>query len=106
MTDAEKIQYVQTLLGNDENATDSLVSVYLTKAEAAIFNRLYPFGIPDGATVPTQYETLQCDLALRYFVRQGAEGEISHNENGYNRTYQSVNDEDLLSEIMQIAKVG
>lgn len=105
MTLAEKIQMVQTLV-NDSEATDALVTVYLTQAESAIFNRLYPFGIPDGATVPTEYEVLQCRLAQRYFLRRGAEGEKVHNENGINRTYQSVSDEDLLSQIIQVAKVG
>lgn len=105
MTDAEKITMVQTLVSNDSEATDALVGVYLTTAESAIFNRLYPFGIPDNATVPEKYEVLQCRLATRYFLRRGAEGEVVHNENGINRTYGSVSDEDLLSQIVQVARV-
>lgn len=105
MTLEQKIAMVQTLVGNDVEATSALVSVYLTDAESSIFRRLYPFGIPTGATVPAQYEVLQCKLAARYFLRRGAEGEISHNENGINRTYQSTNDEDLLRDIIQVVKV-
>ena len=107
MTLAEKITLVKTLVDNDSAATDALVTVYLLDAEAAIFNRLYPFGAPANVTtVPTRYERLQCKLAMRYFLRRGAEGEKAHNENGINRTYGSVNDEDLLAEVMQIVKVG
>ena len=103
MTDAQKIAYVQALV-NDSEATDALVTAYLTKAEAAILQRRYPFGVPDSYNI-SQYDIIQCDLAARYFLRRGAEGEITHNENGVNRTYGSVNDDDLLSEVVQIAKV-
>lgn len=107
MTTEEKITRVQTLVGADEEATDALIAVYLDDAKSAILNRRYPFGIPDTADdVPAMYESLQCRLAARYFLRRGAEGEISHNEDGVNRTYGSVNDEDLLMSVIQIAKVG
>lgn len=103
MTDAQKIEYVQTLV-SDEEATDALVSVYLKDAENAILRRRYPFGTPSIYDI-SQYDILQCKLAVRYFLRRGGEGEIAHNENGVNRTYGSVNDEDLLREIIQVAKV-
>ena len=105
MTDSEKILTVQTLVENDEAATDALVSVYLSKASQAILRRLYPFGMQNGATVPDLYAYSQCELAARYFLRRGAEGEIAHNENGVNRTYGSVNDEDILREIMPYVRV-
>lgn len=105
MTNEEKILNVQTLVENDEAATDALVSVYLSQAKAAILRRLYPFGIPEDADVPPIYEYSQCELASRYFLRRGAQGEVAHNENGVNRTYGSVNDEDILREIMPYAKV-
>ena len=107
MTTEEKITRVQTLVGADEEATDALIAVYLDDAKSAILNRRYPFGIPEGTDdVPAMYESLECRLAARYFLRRGAEGEISHNEDGVNRTYGSVNDEDLLMSVIQIAKVG
>ena len=105
MTDLEKIVAVQTLVEKDEAATDALVSVYLSSAKAAILRRLYPFGIPEGADVPDIYAFSQCELAARYFLRRGAQGETVHNENGINRTYGTVNDEDILREIMPYAKV-
>ena len=105
MTDQEKIANVQTRVGNDPTATDAVVTVYLDDAENAIMRRRFPFGIPEGETLPTAYDILQCRLAARYFLRFGAEGELTHNENGVNRTYGSVNDEDLLREVVQVAKV-
>ena len=107
MTTAEKIAIVKTLVENDAAATDAVVSVYLSDAEMAILRRLYRVyaDMPDGATIPAIYDFLSCKLAARYFLRRGGEGEISHNENGVNRTYGSVNDEDLLREVLPYAKV-
>lgn len=104
MTTAEKIARVQTLVDSDSSATDSLVTILLDEAEKAILNRIYPFGVPTNATMPTRYESIQCRLAQRYFLRRGAEGEIAHHENGVNRTYDSVDDEDLFKTIVPIAK--
>lgn len=105
MTTADKIARVQVLVDNDPDATTALVTVYLDEAEKMIYTRLYPFGLPTAPSVPTLYEGIQCQLAARYFLRRGAEGEISHNENGINRTYGSVEDSDLLNQVIQIAKI-
>lgn len=110
MTNEQKIARVKALLGNDDEATTELVEIYLDEAKSSIMHRLYPFKIPtmtvEGEIVemdmPSRYDILQCKLAVRYFLRRGAEGEKNHNENGINRTYGSVNDEDLLCEVMQI----
>lgn len=105
MTTAEKITMAQTLIG-DTAATDALVSVYLDDANSAILRRRYPFGIPEDVTdVEPRYEMLQVKLAVRYFLRRGGEGEMRHSENGIDRTYGSVNDEDLLMEVTPFAKV-
>ena len=104
MTTAEKITMAKTLIG-DEAATDALVSVYLDDANSAILRRRYPFGVPDDVAEIPRYDMLQVKLAVRYFLRRGGEGENRHSENGIDRTYGSVNDEDLLMEITPIAKV-
>ena len=108
MTTSEKITIVKTL-ANETEFSDEVVTVYLTKAESAIRNRMYPFGLPkndDGTEqtfiVPAKYEMLQCELASRYILRRGGEGEIKHGENGIERTYSSTNDEDLLMEVLQV----
>lgn len=109
MTTNEKITMVKAL-ANDSELTDEVVTVYLTKAESSIRNRMYPFNLPiDKETgepitfeVPAKYEVLQCELACEYILRRGGEGEISHSENGINRSYESANAEHLLREVMQV----
>lgn len=107
MTDSQKIVFTQTLIGADVEATDELIAVYLSDADAAILRRLYrAYGnVPDTATVPPTYDLLSCKLAARYFFRRGGEGEFEHSENGVSRAYKSVNDEDLLMEVMPYARV-
>ncbi len=107
MTTAEKITEVQVLVENDEHATDSVCMVYLRRAENAILSRLYRVrgSIPDGAVMPEMYEHLQCEKAAREFLRRGAQGELVHNENGTNRTYGSVDDEDIMCQVMPYAAV-
>lgn len=107
MTTAEKIEIVKNLIGDDANATDALVSVYLKDAEMAILRRLYRVyaDLPDGATLPAIYDFLSCKIAARYWLRRGGEGEISHNENGVNRTYYTTDDDELLKEVMPYARV-
>lgn len=106
MTTSEKIAYVQAVV-DDPAATDALIdSVYLPKAKAAILARMYPTGIPETVEdVPSRYEIQQCDLAARYFFRRGGEGESRHSENGVDRIYGSVNDEDILMEVMQVIRL-
>ena len=109
MTLAEKITMVKTL-ANESDLTDAFVTVYLNKAESAIRNRMYPFNLPLDSetgepitfTVPAKYEMLQCELACNYILKRGGEGEIRHDENGISRTYDSVNEEKLLMEVMQV----
>lgn len=107
MTDAEKIAMVQTLVDNDATATSSVVTVYLRLACNKMLERLFPFDTDKGASdIPERYDTIQCELGARLFLRRGGEGEINHEENGVNRAYSSVDDEDLLSRLTAFAKVG
>lgn len=101
----DKINKVRIYVGSDAQASDAMIAAYLDDAADAILLRRYPFGVPDGTVLPREYERLQCRLAARYILRRGAEGEDGHNEDGVNRSYGSVNDEDLLAEVIQIAKV-
>ena len=107
MTESEKKNTVKVLVENDPSATDDVVSVYLRLAKNTMLERLYPFRAEeDGSELPVRYETLQCELAARYFLRRGSQGETNHEENGINRSYASVDDEDILRRLTPYAKVG
>lgn len=107
MTDAQKIAMVQTLVQNDGDATDAIVAVYLQLALNKMLERLFPYDSTKTVSdIPERYETIQCELAARLYLRRGGEGETSHEENGVNRAYGSVDDEDILSRLTPFAKVG
>ena len=107
MTDAEKKTMVKTLVENDAEATDDVVTVYLSLATNIMLERLFPYDATKAVSdIPARYDTLQCELAARLFLRRGGEGEINHEENGVNRQYSSVNDEDILRRLTPFAKVG
>ena len=107
MTDANKIAMVKTLCEDDPAATDEVVMVYLQLACSKMLERLYPFDTDkDESDIPSRYDTTQCELAARLFLRRGSEGEKNHEENGINRTYESVSDEDILNRLTPYVKVG
>ena len=107
MTQAEKITMVKTLVESDSDATDEVVAVYLTLALNAMLERLFPYDSnKDSGDLPVRYDTLQCELAARYFLRRGGQGEINHEENGVNRQYGTIDDDDILKRLTPFAKVG
>lgn len=106
MTLAEKIETVTVLVDNDPEATPEVVRVYLNQAAQKILDRLYPLRMDlYSRGVPEEYGYLHCQLAARQFLRRGGEGESSHEENGVNRVYGSVDDEDILSRLTPFAVV-
>lgn len=98
MTEDEKIQMIQQLI-TDVSVTTQMIESYLALAADRILNRVWPFG---GAPAqwPSQYDLVQVQLAIRMIARIGGEGEIAHSENGVSRTYGSVDDDDLLSQLV------
>ena len=107
MTNTDKITMVKTLVENDENATDAVVKVYLSVASSKILERLYPYDTDkEVSDIPSRYDAIQCELAARLFLRRGSEGETNHEENGVNRNYATVDDDDILCRLTPFAKVG
>jgi hypothetical protein len=107
MTDNEKIAMVKALIGDDPTATNELIAVYLHLASNKMLERLYPYDSEKGESdIPERYDTIQCELASRLFLRRGSEGETTHEENGVNRSYGSVDDSDILQRLTPFAKVG
>ena len=107
MVESEKIAMVRVLVENDPDATDDTIAVYLNLACGAMLKRLYPLHPEKTAEdIPSCYESDQCELAARYFLRRGGQGEINHEENGVNRQYGSVDDSDILQRMTPFAEVG
>lgn len=104
MAENPSIAAIKARLGDDGIST-ATVDIYLQDAHDAILHRLYPFGVPPDTEFPEEYETLACKLTVRYISRRGAEGEDTHNENGINRGYSTVDDDDLLCVVTPFAKV-
>ena len=108
MTEVEKLSLLRVMSGQpntDENWTDNVLISYLKIAGEKIIQRAYPYD--DTVTeVPRRYGVLQCEIALYLLNKRGAEGEISHNENGVNRTYESASvPESLLKDVITHVEV-
>lgn len=89
MTNEEKITRLAVLISPD-TADEKLLSLFVDMSEGIVLNKRYPFGPPEGATVPSKYEHIQLQIAVELFSKMGAEGQTAHNENGINRTYESA----------------
>lgn len=98
MTDIEKLALCRVMVEQPDTAdgwTDDVLNAYLTLAGKKIIERRYPYD--DTVTeVPTRYGVLQCEIAAYLLNKRGAEGEISHSENGISRTYESADVPDSM----------
>lgn len=97
--------HIVALTGESEEVT----AVYLSQAMGAIMNRLYPFEETEEdpvRTFPEKYEGL-CERITVYLIhKQGAEGQLLHDENGVKRTYENADiPESMLKQIVPLAKV-
>lgn len=85
---------------------DELLEELLSSAAAAILSRRFPFGYEAGQEVPAQYEDLQVRIAMDMFNKIGAEGQMTHSENGISRTYETGwISNSLLSEVVPMVGV-
>ena len=89
MTEVEKLALCRVMVeqpADMEGWSDEILKSYLTIAGQKILNRAYPYD--DSITeVPRRYAYLQCEIATHLLNKRGAEGEVSHSENGISRTY-------------------
>ena len=91
----------------DGNVTpdDQILYDCAETAKYAILSRRYPYGdFPTDengeATLEARYADLQFRIAMDLYNKIGAEGEISHTENGISRSYESSwISEQLLNEV-------
>lgn len=107
MTTEEKLTLVRKLFGikaDGTELTDAEISPFLIVATDIILNKYDPFG--QTIELPTKYDILQCRIANFMLVKQGAEGEIQHTENGVTCIYgQADIPEDLMKQVVPKAGV-
>ncbi len=89
MTEAEKLKRLEVLISPDTASTE-LLSAIIEQAGGIVLNKRYPFGAPEGTSVPDAYEHIQMQIAVELFSKMGAEGEIEHIENGISRRYEAA----------------
>lgn len=99
MTEQEMLDMLKSMVGNED---DTVLSTYLTLAGEAIISRTYPYAKDEEElTVPRKYQTLQVEIAAYMLNKRGAEGQISHSENGISRNFGSADiPNDMLSRIV------
>lgn len=87
-----------------ETLSDEEIEALFEIAKGIILDRRYPFGYSDATEVPARYHLVQIDMAVELFNKSGAEGQLSHSENGISRTYQNAYvSNDLLKRIIPLA---
>ena len=79
------LQRLKTRTGETD---DTLLNELLEEAQDVILALRYPTS-PRPDSVPDEYVGLQVRMAHDLYNKIGATGELVHNENGINRTYES-----------------
>lgn len=103
MQDVMQLQKLKALTGE---ADESILLAYLDIAAAKINQKAYPFKNDYGDKVPKKYLPNQLEIAQYLYEKRGAEGEVTHNENGINRTYESASvPESMLKSIVPFVGV-
>ncbi len=105
MTNQEKLTTLKSIFGNSEE--DSVLQAYLSIAAEKVLNRLYPFNeSKTEQDIPAKYHYTQVNIACYLLNKRGAEGELKHNENGVDRTYESGDvPESMLKDIVPFCGV-
>lgn len=86
MTQEEKLTALKAMVRSFDS--DEVSSTYLSFAGSKILAKAYPYQ-NDVTEVPAQYAHLQVEIAAYMLNKRGAEGQISHTENGVSRSYEN-----------------
>jgi hypothetical protein len=85
-----KLNQLKILLDKQgDNSEDDLLLMLLTLSAQKILERVYPYD-DSIKEVPSRYATKQVEIAVYLYNKRGAEGQISHSENGISRAYESA----------------
>lgn len=79
----EKLTMLECMTGETDN---DVLLTYLNLAKEIVVSKAYPFR--DKIEVPAKYDGVHVEIAAYMINKRGAEGEVSHSENGVSRTYE------------------
>ena len=102
MTENDIISVISNMTGESNTG---IVLAYYRMAKDIVLNRVYPYD--DTKTdVPQRYTSNLIEIAVYLLNKRGAEGEISHSENGISRTYDSSSvPDEMLKKIIPVVGV-
>lgn len=86
MTDETKLALVQSM--TDETSTD-VISAFLSMAGDAVCNYVDPYKSCKPEDILDRYSGVQVRVAAYFLNKRGADGELTHSENGVARTYEA-----------------
>lgn len=96
-----QLQNLKLVLGKNLSDTteDDLLSFFLDRASAIICDLRF------SDIVEPQYLGTQVGIAVEFYNKMGAEGQIGHSENGISRSYEKADVSDsILSQITPFAR--
>ena len=97
MTENDIISVISNMT-NESNT--GIVIAYYKMAKSIVINKAFPFK-SDVTDVPDKYIGNVIEIAAYLLNKRGAEGEISHSENGISRTYGNASvPDDMLDKII------
>lgn len=102
MTSDEILEIVSKLT---EEEDEDILTAYIEQAGDIVLRHAYPYD--DSQTeVPAKYHRVQADIAIYLVNKRGAEGQLTHTENGISRSYESGDiPNTLLRRILPMAGV-
>ena len=87
MTADEKLEMTMALLGVSGAKYEELLEIYLRAAEKEIIAWRYSYSHSGPSEVPPEYEMTQIYAVIAGYSQSGAEGQLSHSENGISRMF-------------------
>lgn len=103
-TQNEMLAMLAVMTDLSVDSDEAVLALYSEIAEDLIMRRLYPFGAPEGATLPSSLEVKALEVAAYMILKRGAEGQTAHKENGVDRTYDArYVPDDMLREVIPMA---
>ncbi len=85
MTESDKLARLRVIT---DETDDNVLSAYLAIAGDKVCRKAFPYDF-DETVVPDRYANIQVEIAAYLIQKRGAEGELSHTENGISRAYEN-----------------